>query len=174
MDATFLSSVAAGLATGAGLIIAIGAQNAFVLRQGLKGEHVALVVLCCILGDVFCITAGTAGMGALVTAHPAVLSVVPGVHFSQPARVPGHGGAFGKSLSAAAVPLGFCGGRHDGERCLVSGAGLRRGVFAAVLCQTDGLALSGCADRCHDGGSRRRSCFGVKTSRPIAQPGRSD
>lgn len=76
MDAGFLSSAAAGLVAGAGLIIAIGAQNAFVLRQGLKGEQVALVVLCCILGDVFCITAGTAGMGALVTAHPAVLSVV--------------------------------------------------------------------------------------------------
>ncbi len=76
MDASILSSAAAGLATGAGLIIAIGAQNAFVLRQGLKGEHVALVVLCCILGDVLCITAGTAGMGALVTANPAALCAV--------------------------------------------------------------------------------------------------
>lgn len=76
MDVSFLSSAAAGFATGAGLIIAIGAQNAFVLRQGLKGEHVALVVLCCILGDVLCITAGTAGMGALVTTHPAALAVV--------------------------------------------------------------------------------------------------
>ncbi len=76
MDLGFLSSAAAGFFTGAGLIVAIGAQNAFVLRQGLKGECVGLVVLCCILGDVLCITAGTAGMGALVTAHPALLSVV--------------------------------------------------------------------------------------------------
>lgn len=48
MLATFLS----GLGTGAGLIIAIGAQNAFVLRQGLLRQHVLPVVLVCIGGDI--------------------------------------------------------------------------------------------------------------------------
>lgn len=62
MLATFLS----GLGTGAGLIIAIGAQNAFVLRQGLLRQHVLPVVLVCIGGDILCICAGIAGMGALI------------------------------------------------------------------------------------------------------------
>lgn len=72
----FWQSALAGFFTGAGLIIAIGAQNAFVLRQGLKGSHVFLVVLCCILGDVLCISAGTAGMGALVAGVPTLMTVV--------------------------------------------------------------------------------------------------
>lgn len=72
----FCQSALAGFLTGAGLIIAIGAQNAFVLRQGLKGSHVLLVVLCCIFGDVVCISAGTAGMGALVTGFPALMTAV--------------------------------------------------------------------------------------------------
>lgn len=62
MLATFLS----GLGTGAGLIIAIGAQNAFVLRQGLLRQHVLPVVLVCIGGDILCICAGVAGMDALI------------------------------------------------------------------------------------------------------------
>lgn len=62
MLATFLS----GLGTGAGLIIAIGAQNAFVLRQGLLRQHVLPVVLVCIGGDILCICAGVAGMGVLI------------------------------------------------------------------------------------------------------------
>lgn len=62
MLATFLS----GLGTGAGLIIAIGAQNAFVLRQGLLRQHELPVVLVCIGGDILCICAGVAGMGALI------------------------------------------------------------------------------------------------------------
>ncbi len=65
MLATFLS----GFGTGAGLIIAIGAQNAFVLRQGLLRQFVLPVVLVCIFGDVLCISAGVAGMGAIVAAN---------------------------------------------------------------------------------------------------------
>lgn len=64
-----------GFSTGAGLITAIGAQNAFVLRQGLRREHVGLVVLTCILGDVLCITLGVAGMGAIVQANPLILEI---------------------------------------------------------------------------------------------------
>lgn len=69
------SAALAGFGTSAGLIIAIGAQNAFVLRQGLRREYVGLVVLTCIFGDVLCITLGVAGMGAAVKAHPLVLEI---------------------------------------------------------------------------------------------------
>ena len=65
-----------GLGTAAGLIIAIGAQNAYVLSQGLKKEHVGLVVACCILSDYALILAGVAGMGALVQRHPVLLEVL--------------------------------------------------------------------------------------------------
>jgi L-lysine exporter family protein LysE/ArgO len=61
-----------GFATGAALIIAIGAQNAFVLRQGLKREHVVLV---CALSDALLITLGVAGLGTLVKQSPALLQV---------------------------------------------------------------------------------------------------
>ena len=63
----------AGFMTGAGLIIAIGAQNAFVLRQGLQRSHVGLVVAVCIFGDVTLIFCGVAGVGALVHQWPALL-----------------------------------------------------------------------------------------------------
>ena len=71
MLATFLS----GFGTGAGLIIAIGAQNAFVLRQGLLRQFVLPVVLVCILGDVLCISAGVAGMGAVIKANAWMLEL---------------------------------------------------------------------------------------------------
>ena len=60
----------AGFALGLSLILAIGAQNAFVLRQGLRGEHVALVCLACALSDAVLIVAGVAGFGALVARAP--------------------------------------------------------------------------------------------------------
>ncbi|MDF2807576.1 MAG: amino acid transporter, partial [Cellulosimicrobium sp.] len=65
-----------GLAAGLSLIVAIGAQNAFVLRQGLRREHVLPVVLVCALSDLVLIAAGTAGLGALVTGAPVLLTVV--------------------------------------------------------------------------------------------------
>lgn len=70
-----LSALFTGLLTGLSLIIAIGAQNAFVLRQGLSREHIGTVVLICIAGDVLLITAGVAGVGAVVQSHPTVLTV---------------------------------------------------------------------------------------------------
>lgn len=68
-----------GLLTGLSLIIVIGIQNALVLRQGLRREHVGLVVLVCALGDAILIAAGTAGMGAIATANPIALRVMAGV-----------------------------------------------------------------------------------------------
>ncbi|MDN5717462.1 MAG: LysE/ArgO family amino acid transporter [Janibacter sp.] len=69
-------SALAGLLTGLTLIVAIGAQNAFVLRQGIRREHLAPVVLICIAADALLIGLGTAGVGALVSAHPGLVRVV--------------------------------------------------------------------------------------------------
>jgi len=63
----------AGLGTGASLIIAIGAQNAFVLRQGLQRRHVSLVVAICTLSDVLLILLGVAGMGLVVQQRAGLL-----------------------------------------------------------------------------------------------------
>jgi L-lysine exporter family protein LysE/ArgO len=66
----------AGLTTGLALIIAIGAQNAFVLRQGIRREHVGVVVALCMAGDAILILGGTAGIGALVSRFPLALDVL--------------------------------------------------------------------------------------------------
>ncbi len=60
----------AGFGLGLSLILAIGAQNAFVLRQGLVQRHVLAVCLTCALSDAVLITAGVAGFGALTRAVP--------------------------------------------------------------------------------------------------------
>ena len=59
-----------GFALSLSLILAIGAQNAFVLRQGLRGEHVFAVCAVCAVSDALLIVAGVAGFGVLVTAAP--------------------------------------------------------------------------------------------------------
>jgi L-lysine exporter family protein LysE/ArgO len=66
---------AKGFATSAALIIAIGAQNAFVLRQGLKREHVFTVALICALSDAFLISLGVAGVGKFVQETPVLLTI---------------------------------------------------------------------------------------------------
>jgi L-lysine exporter family protein LysE/ArgO len=71
-----LLALVAGLGTGLSLIVAIGAQNAFVLRQGLRREHVPAIVAVCALSDLALITAGVAGLGALVELRPGVLTVI--------------------------------------------------------------------------------------------------
>jgi L-lysine exporter family protein LysE/ArgO len=71
-----LSSAIAGFVASAVLIIAIGAQNAFVLRQGLRREHVLPVVLTCALSDLALISAGIAGLGAVLNAQPALITVI--------------------------------------------------------------------------------------------------
>jgi L-lysine exporter family protein LysE/ArgO len=66
----------AGLGFGLGLIVAIGAQNAYVLRQGLRREHVGIVVVVCAASDVLLIAAGAAGVGAAIARHALLLGVV--------------------------------------------------------------------------------------------------
>ena len=71
-----LTSALAGFAASAVLIIAIGAQNAFVLRQGLRREHVLPVVLTCAISDLALICAGIAGLGAVINAQPGLVSAI--------------------------------------------------------------------------------------------------
>lgn len=68
-------AVIAGFALGFSLIMAIGAQNAFVLRQGLRGEYVLALVLTCAISDAILIVAGVAGFGVLVEAYPAAIDI---------------------------------------------------------------------------------------------------
>ncbi|WP_106396353.1 LysE/ArgO family amino acid transporter [Actinocorallia populi] len=66
----------AGLGFGLSLIVAIGAQNMFVLRQGVRREHVGVVVAICALSDAILISVGVAGAGALLTAMPRLDTVM--------------------------------------------------------------------------------------------------
>jgi L-lysine exporter family protein LysE/ArgO len=65
----------AGFFTGLSLIIAIGAQNAYVLRLGLMRHHVFAVVLFCAVSDAALIIAGVAGLGALIQQLPLLLEI---------------------------------------------------------------------------------------------------
>ena len=64
-----------GLSAGLSLIVAIGAQNAFVLRQGIQRSHIAMVVAVCAVSDLVLILLGVAGIGVLLERAPAALVV---------------------------------------------------------------------------------------------------
>jgi L-lysine exporter family protein LysE/ArgO len=64
----------AGFATGGSLVVAIGAQNTFVLRQGLRQEHVLPIVALCATADALLILAGVAGLGEFIQAAPGALA----------------------------------------------------------------------------------------------------
>jgi|SRR5579871_151837 L-lysine exporter family protein LysE/ArgO len=68
--------MAAGFGTGLSLIVAIGAQNAFVLRQGIRREHVPAIVAICTASDAVLIVCGVAGIGAAIQAWPAGLTAI--------------------------------------------------------------------------------------------------
>lgn len=83
MDASVLlpqagPALASGLALGLGLIVAIGAQNAFVLRQGLRREHVGPIVAFCALADAALIVAGVLGMAQALGERPALARALAG------------------------------------------------------------------------------------------------
>ncbi|MFM9974190.1 MAG: LysE/ArgO family amino acid transporter [Beijerinckiaceae bacterium] len=71
-----LTAVVSGFFLGGSLIIAIGAQNAFVLRQGLLHQHVLPLVLFCAVSDALLIIAGVAGFGEAIKAAPSLLKAV--------------------------------------------------------------------------------------------------
>jgi L-lysine exporter family protein LysE/ArgO len=69
-------AITTGFASGLALIIAIGAQNAFVLRQGLKRQNIFAVVLFCAVADAVLIGAGILGLGAVIESVPWLLVVL--------------------------------------------------------------------------------------------------
>ena len=101
-----------GFLTGLSLILAIGAQNAFVLRQGIRREHVGAVVAVCAISDATLIIAGVAGFGVVTTALPwitvamrwlgvAFLLVYGGMRFQAALK----GGEVLRPAEGGAVPL---------------------------------------------------------------------
>lgn len=76
MASSFLPSFTTGFALSLGLIVAIGAQNAFVLRQGLRREHVLPVVLFCAAADALLVAFGVVGMGQVLDRLPVLAPVL--------------------------------------------------------------------------------------------------
>ncbi len=71
-----LAAAVAGFALGLSLIVAIGAQNAFVLRQGIRREHVLAIVALCALSDIVLMVLSIAGTGAVLKAFPWIMTAV--------------------------------------------------------------------------------------------------
>ncbi|RMA82358.1 LysE/ArgO family amino acid transporter [Umboniibacter marinipuniceus] len=67
-----LATFVAGFSLGLSLILAIGSQNAFVLKQGIKRQHVLAVCTVCAISDALLIALGVAGFGAVVTQFPSI------------------------------------------------------------------------------------------------------
>ena len=67
-----MSTYFAGFTLGLSLILAIGSQNAFVLRQGLKNQHVFAICLVCAISDALLISFGVTGFGAIVKQFPQI------------------------------------------------------------------------------------------------------
>lgn len=76
MDMSLISPLLAGFLLGGSLIVAIGAQNAFILRQGLLSQHVFVLCLICALSDALLIVVGVAGLGTLIARSPALITIV--------------------------------------------------------------------------------------------------
>jgi len=137
-----------GFVTGLSLIIAIGAQNAFVLRQGLLGSHVGVVVGICAVSDLVLIVAGVAGVGTIVEEAPAAITVVRWL-----------GAAF---LTWYGVSSLLRARRPDALRTTASGAGGRRTAVATAVALTwlnphvylDTVLLLGSIANQHDGDGR--------------------
>ena len=75
-SSSVMTAVLTGFGTGLGLIVAIGAQNAWVLRQGVRREHIGLVVAICALSDLVLIAAGTGAIRIVTGLAPWVLEVL--------------------------------------------------------------------------------------------------
>jgi len=112
-----VTSALHGLLAGLSLIIAIGSQNVFVLRQGIRREHVLPVVAVCIASDAVLITAGAGGLGALVRAVPELVAI---------ARWAGVAFLLGYAMLAARRAL------RGGESLQADGAGQGSGLGAVV------------------------------------------
>ncbi|MEN9324704.1 MAG: hypothetical protein RL414_458 [Actinomycetota bacterium] len=111
-----------GALSGFGLIVAIGAQNSYVLRLGLQRSHVGIAVFICSLSDAILIFAGVGGIGALLHGRETVLEVIKWIGIiylsyfgvvalrraAKPAELlPGQGGAIASRKSVVLATLGF-------------------------------------------------------------------
>lgn len=76
MSSSIFSAAVSGFFLGASLILAIGAQNAFILRQGLLRQHVFVLCLICAASDALLIAAGVAGLGTLIATSPRLIMAV--------------------------------------------------------------------------------------------------
>lgn len=76
MSIAALPILLTGFTSQASLIVAVGAQNAFVIRQGIARSHVPAIVGICIAADAILVTLGTRGMGVVVESHPSALSAL--------------------------------------------------------------------------------------------------
>ncbi|NJP47227.1 LysE/ArgO family amino acid transporter [Actinacidiphila epipremni] len=119
---TALLAALAGLGTGLSLIVAIGAQNAFVLRQGIRREHVAVVVAICALSDVVLISAGIGGVGSVVRTWPTAITVTGWL-----------GGAFLVSYGLLAARRAF---RPQRLEAAITGGGSLRAAVLTCLAMT--------------------------------------
>lgn len=128
------------------LIVAIGAQNAFVLRQGIRQSHVLAVVLTCALSDTILMSAGILGFGALVQAAPWMKSVL----------------TFGGALFLVIYGAIAFWSAFSGKDALKAGNGDETGLWATVaICLAltwgnphvylDTLVLLGSVAAAHDG-----------------------
>lgn len=70
-----LAFILKGMGMSAGLIMAIGSQNAHVLRMGLRKQHVGLTVMICIACEMLLILAGVAGIGGMINSQPVLLTI---------------------------------------------------------------------------------------------------
>ena len=71
----YLIAALEGFGLGGGLIIAIGAQNAYLIRQGVRGQRVVFIATLCFLSDALLISIGSAGVGSLIASDPLLKSI---------------------------------------------------------------------------------------------------
>jgi L-lysine exporter family protein LysE/ArgO len=157
-----------GLALGAALIIAIGAQNAFVIRQGIRGEHVFAVATVCALVDVILITVGAAGVGTLIAQNPT---------FRVAAAFGGGVFLIGFGLmSVRRAWMAHSDTWQDAENTIVPGSGSsRRNAMLTVLgfsllnphVYLDTVVLLGGLAGQYDGADRVYFALGAMTASPI-------
>ena len=153
-----LSAFLSGFLLGGSLIVAIGAQNAFILRQGLLRSHVFVLCLVCALSDAVLIAAGVAGLGTLVAASPRLLAVV---------TVGGALFLFAYALFALRRAL-----RPQALTAALSGQGSLKAALAACLAFTflnphvylDTVLLVGSISATHEGAARTAFGAGAATA----------
>ncbi|ACV07834.1 Lysine exporter protein (LYSE/YGGA) [Jonesia denitrificans DSM 20603] len=132
--------VLAGLGFGLSLIVAIGAQNAFVLRQGLRREHVGPIVAICVASDVILITAGVAGFGVVVQRAAWIIPVL--TVFGSAFLVWYGAGACRRALKPAGLPIDDPTLHMPTTPDALTATGLPSGTVATLLVNDGGSAVA--------------------------------